>query len=72
MAADARKLYADTIQHLSASERLKLATMILRDLAGSDSSVDFSDAWSQQDLRELTSFALSHSENPHEKKNKNP
>ena len=63
MAADAKQLYADAVQHLSAKERLKLVSLILQDLTNSDTSIEFNDSWSEQDLQELTSFALSHSEN---------
>ena len=56
MATDAKQLYVDTISHLSPKERLQLAAMILEDLA---SSTEFDDAWSEQDLRDLTAFSLS-------------
>ena len=56
MATDAKQLYVDTISHLSAKERLQLAAMILEDLA---TSREFDDAWSEQDLRDLTAFSLS-------------
>ena len=70
VAANAKKLYAETVRHLPADERLKLAKLILQDIASSD--IEFSDAWTEQDLNDLTAFALSHSENPHEKQKKNP
>jgi hypothetical protein len=72
MAADAKQLYAETVRLLSADERLKLATLILQDLVGSDNKIEFSDAWTEQDLHDLTSFALSHSESPHETQKKEP
>jgi hypothetical protein len=53
MATDAKQLYADTISHLSPKECLQLAAMILEDLA---TSSEFDDAWSEQDLRDLTAF----------------
>jgi len=56
MATDAKQLYVDTISHLSPKERLQLAAMILEDLAASS---EFDDAWSEQDLRDLTAFSLS-------------
>ncbi len=56
MATDAKQLYVDTISHLSPKERLQLAAMILQDLA---TSREFDDAWSEQDLRDLTAFSLS-------------
>ena len=56
MATDAKQLYVDTISHLSPKERLQLAAMILEDLAASS---EFDEAWSEQDLRDLTAFSLS-------------
>ena len=56
MATDAKQLYVDTISHLSSKERLQLAAMILEDLAATP---EFDDAWSEQDLRDLTAFSLS-------------
>lgn len=56
MATDAKQLYVEMISHLSARERLQLAALILEDLAASR---EFDDAWSDQDLRDLTAFSLS-------------
>jgi hypothetical protein len=56
MATDPKQLYADTISHLSAKERLQLAALILDDLSATR---EFDDAWSEQDLRDLTAFSLS-------------
>jgi len=70
MAVDAKQLYADRVQALSPKERLRLAAMILNDLTTSTEPIDFSDSWNEEDLRDLTSFTLSHSENPHESKKK--
>jgi hypothetical protein len=56
MATDAKQLYLDTISQLSAKERLQIAALILDDLA---ISPEFDDAWSEQDLRDLTAFSLS-------------
>jgi len=69
MATNAKEFYAKSVQNLSPKERLRLAAMILNDLASS-SDVDSSDSWSDQDLQDLTTFTLSHSENPHEPKKK--
>lgn len=56
MATNPKQLYVDTISHLSPKERLQLAAMILEDLT---TSREFDDAWSEQDLRDLTAFSLS-------------
>ena len=70
MATNAKEFYAQTLRELSPTERLRLAAMILNDLTNSKDKIDFNDAWSEEDLRDLTTFALSHSENPHEQKKK--
>ena len=56
MATDAKQLYADTVRNLPAKERLQLAALILDDLA---TSAEFDDAWSEQDIRDLTAFSIS-------------
>ena len=56
MATDPKQLYVDTISNLSPKERLQLAAMILEGLA---STSEFDDAWSEEDLRDLTAFSLS-------------
>jgi len=70
MAASAKEFYAKTIRSLAPKERLRLAAMILNDLTSLKEEIDFSDSWSEEDLRDLTTFALSHSENPHASKKK--
>jgi len=69
MATNAKEFYAKSVRNLSPKERLRLAAMILNDLTSS-SDVDSNDSWSDQDLQDLTTFTLSHSENPHEPKKK--
>jgi len=70
MAANAKEFYAKTVRTLSPKERLRLAALILNDLTNSNEQIDFSDAWTEKDVQDLTTFALSHSENPHEHKKK--
>jgi hypothetical protein len=54
----AKEIYAETVRDLPSSERLKLATLILEDLAESASSaLDYSDAWSDEDLQDLAAFS---------------
>ena len=60
MVANAKQIYADTVRHLPSHERLKLARLILQDIASS--GIEFSDRWSEQDLHQLISFALSQSD----------
>jgi hypothetical protein len=49
-------IYQDQIKRLPAIERLRLARLIMDDLAESASGwvVDSNDAWSQQDLYDLS------------------
>jgi len=70
MNISAEELYL-TAQQLSPKERLRLAAMILNDITA-DETIDFSDSWSEEDLQDLSAFALSHSENPHENKRSKP
>jgi hypothetical protein len=71
MELSAKELYLSKVRLLSLEERLLLAAMILNDITA-DKQVEFSDSWTEQDLQELTAFALSHSENPHEKHRNKP
>ena len=70
MAASAKEFYAETISRLPPKERLRLAALILHDLTNRVDDVDLGSSWNDEDIRDLTSFALSHSENPHESKKK--
>jgi hypothetical protein len=67
---NAKEFYAETVRSLSPKERLQLAAMILNDLTKPNEEIDLSDSWSDEDLQDLTTFALSHGENPHEPKKK--
>ena len=60
MATDAKDIYSDTVRHLPPKERLRLAAMILDDLA---IAAEFSDTWSEQDAQDLAAFSLSYSNN---------
>jgi hypothetical protein len=53
----AEEVYAQVVKPLPASERLKLATMILNDIPPR-SVVDFSDEWSEEDMRDLTAHSM--------------
>jgi len=66
----AKDLYESVLQ-LSPKERLRLAVMILNDIAAAD-TIEYSDTWTEQDLQDLSAFALSHSENPHETNRNKP
>jgi len=51
------ELYDNTIRLLPASERLRLARLILEGLPP-ESVVDYDDAWSAQDIEEFTRGGL--------------
>jgi len=70
MATNAKEFYDKTVRSLSPKERLRLAALILNDLTGTHEGVEFSDSWSEEDVQDLTTFTLSHSENPHAPKKK--
>lgn len=70
MEVSAKELFLK-VRLLSLKERLLLAAMILNDITA-DEQIDFSDCWSEEDLQDLTTFALTHSENPHEKHRNRP
>ena len=55
----AQELYFQTVRDLPPTERLRLAALILEDLAQPNVSiVDSGEAWSEQDQREVTAFSL--------------
>ena len=62
MAVGAKEFYARTLRSLSPKERLRLAAMILNDLTNSTESVEFSESWNEEDLKDLSKFALSPTE----------
>ena len=48
-----QEVYDHSIKPLPAAERLQLATLILNDIPP-QSVVDYSDEWSEEDLRDFT------------------
>jgi hypothetical protein len=59
MPATAQEVFAGTVRALPPTERLRLAALILDDLARSNLSlVDIGDTWSEQDQNDLTAFVL--------------
>jgi hypothetical protein len=59
MALTAQQVFTETIRALPPSERLRLVALILQELTQSDVTVvDRSDAWSEQDQRDLTAVSL--------------
>ena len=59
MATTAQEVFTETVRVLPPTERLRLAALILQDLAQTDMTVvDTSSVWSEQDQRDLTAFSL--------------
>jgi len=54
----AQEVYDADVRPLPPAERLKLAAMILDDLASHSSSIDVNDAWNGEDMRDLVAFSL--------------
>ena len=61
MPLTAQEVFTETVRALPLSERLRLAALILQELAQSDVAVvGLSDTWSEQDQRDLTAVSLKH------------
>jgi hypothetical protein len=61
MALTAQEAFAETVRDLPPSERLRLAALILQDLAQCEVAVvDRSDTWTEQDQHDVTAFSLQH------------
>ena len=59
MALTAQEVFTETVRDLPPSERLRLAALILQDLAQSEMTVvDRNDTWTEQDQRDLMTFSL--------------
>ena len=57
MTVTIEQMYNETIKPLPASERLRLARLILNDIPD-ESMVDYNDDWSDEDLRDATRYSL--------------
>ena len=59
MPITAQEVFAETVRALPPTERLRLAALILQDLAQADMTVvDTSSVWSEQDQSDVTTFSL--------------
>ena len=59
MALTAQEVFTETVRALPLSEQLRLAALILQELAQSEMAVvDRSDTWSEQDQSDLTTLSL--------------
>ena len=61
-AITAQDIYSATVRSLPPDERLKLAALILNDLAQQDVTKieGYSDSWSEEDMRDATAYSVSH------------
>ena len=56
-----QEAYTENVRPLTPSERLRVAALILAELTQAKLvGVDESSEWSEQDIRDLTAFSLSH------------
>lgn len=63
MALTAQEVFTETVRTLSPNERLRLASLILQDLAQSEVAVvSRSDTWDEQDQQDLTAFSLQYAD----------
>ena len=59
----AQEVFDETVRPLPVNERVRLASLILQDLAEAELQVvDVSDSWSEQDLRDVTAYSLRRAE----------
>ena len=59
MPTTAQDVFTETVRALPPTERLRLASLILNDLAQSNLAVvDVGDTWNEQDQNDLTAFSL--------------
>ena len=64
MSITAQEVFTETVRSLPPTERLRLAALILQDLAQADMAVvDVSSVWSEQDQRDFTAFSLQYAAN---------
>ncbi len=58
-ATTAQEIFTHTVRMMPPAEQLRLASLILNDLAQSNLTVvDASDTWSEKDQNDLTAFSL--------------
>ena len=57
-------LYESRVRPMVPAERLQLARLILDDLAPSDTAVNVSDQWDDDDLADLAAYSAQHAGQP--------
>ena len=59
--ATAQQVFERSVRPLPASERLRLANLIIEDLTATSADVlDYSDTWTEEDVRDLAAFSASY------------
>jgi len=59
----AQEVFDESVRPLTVNERVRLASLILQDLAQADLQViDISGSWTEQDMLDATAFSLGHAE----------
>jgi len=62
---NAQDVHTANVRPLPPAERLRVAALILDELTwATPPSVDDSDAWSEEDIRDLTAFSLQYADAP--------
>ena len=57
----AREIYETTVRNLPALDRLRLASLILDDLAAANGAgLDIRDEWTDEDMADLAAYSLKH------------
>jgi hypothetical protein len=54
----AQSVFETTVKNLPPFERLRLASMILDDLTRSGGKIDYSDEWTEEDMRDFTAASM--------------
>jgi len=63
MPATAQEIFTHTVRAMPPTERLRLASLILNDLAQSNLTVvEISDTWSETDQNDVTAFSLQYAD----------
>jgi len=58
--AEARELYEKTVRNLPVTERLRLASFILNDIAPALTHFDLRKDWTDEETSDLASFLMEH------------
>jgi hypothetical protein len=59
-----QELYESRVRPMVPAERLQLARLILDDLAPSETAVDISDGWGDDDLADVAAYSAQHAGHP--------